>query len=110
MKVSEVVDILISGKGINTDEIKITFKEGINVRKLAEIIEKNTNNKKEEVISLMSDKNYLDELITKYWFLKDDILNNEIYYSLEGYLYPDTYIFSSKDVSVRAIFKEITGE
>ena len=42
----------------------------------------------------------------KYWFLDNIILNDKIYYSLEGYLYPDTYYFSSVDVTVKEIKKE----
>jgi hypothetical protein len=32
--------------------------------------------------------NYIDELISKYWFLTNDIKNKNIYYPLEGYLFP----------------------
>ena len=39
----------------------------------------------------MNDNNYIDELISKYWFLTNDIKNKNIYYPLEGYLFPDTY-------------------
>ncbi|MDE5831115.1 MAG: endolytic transglycosylase MltG, partial [Clostridia bacterium] len=48
---------------------------------------------------------YIDSLINEYWFLTDDIKNTDIYYALEGYLFPDTYSFDDKDVSVKDIFK-----
>lgn len=109
MSVMELVDILNTG-GTCTDIIKITFKEGLNVRQIASIIEENTNNKKEDVYDLISDQEYLNSLITKYWFISDDILNQDIYYSLEGYLYPSTYYFCTKDVSIKLIFETMLDE
>ena len=105
MSLKEIIEILQEGNSYNPDEISITFQEGINMRKVALIIAKNTNNKEDDVYNLLKDTSYLDELIKNYWFLTEDIKNPNIYYSLEGYLYPNTYKFKNKDVSVRDIFK-----
>ena len=110
MGVKKIVEILESGNDYNPDEVKITFKEGINMRKIASLISENTNNSEEDVYDLLKDDEYLDELIDSYWFITDDIKNSKIYYSLEGYLYPDTYIFMNKDVSVKEIFKKMLDE
>lgn len=85
------------------NSINITFKEGQRITDYAKLIEKNTNNSYDEVIELMKDKEYIKELINEYWFLTDDILNDNIYYPLEGYLFPDTYNFDDKDVSTKKI-------
>ena len=58
-------------------------------------INDNTNLKEEDFYNLLSDESYIDNLISKYWFLTEDIKNKDIYYPLEGYLYPDTYYFST---------------
>lgn len=110
MGVKKIVEILESGNDYNPDEVKITFKEGINMRKLASLISENTNNSEENVYDLLKDDEYLDELIDSYWFITEDIKDSKIYYSLEGYLYPDTYIFMNKDVSVKEIFKKMLDE
>ena len=47
----------------------------------------------DDVVAIMSDKTYVKELINKYWFLTDEILDSEIYYPLEGYLQPESYQF-----------------
>ncbi len=91
------------------DEITITFQEGINMRKIASIIEKNTEHTADEVMQLVSDKDYLKEVIEKYWFLTDSILDSKIYYPLEGYLFPDTYRFK-KDATVKDIFNRMLDE
>ena len=108
MNLKEIITTL-SGKSISNDII-ITFKEGKNMRYIASVIAQNTNNTEEDVYSLLSDKEYLKELISEYWFIDDSILNSNIYYPLEGYLYPNTYNFKNKDVTVKEIFKTLLDE
>lgn len=103
MKLSEIVTELKTG-GKNADEITITFKEGLNMRQIAKLIASETDNSYEDVLSVNSDTAYIDEVIKKYPFLTNGIKNKNIYYALEGYLYPDTYNFNSKSVSVKEIF------
>lgn len=110
MGTKKIVEILSGNGGISSSDIKITFKEGIDVVDIARIIEENTNNSKEDVLGVLEDKDYLKELISEYWFLTDEILNDKIYYSLEGYLYPNTYLFSGRDVSVKEIFETMLDD
>ena len=104
MDLAEVISILSGGSTYNPDTVRITFKEGINMRKIAAIISENTNNTIDDVYALLKDENYLNDLINKYWFITNEIKNKKIYYSLEGYLFPDTYEFRNKDVTVKEIF------
>ena len=110
MGVKKIVDVLETGSKINPNEVSITFKEGINIRKIATLIEEKTNNTYEDVLTKLNDQKYINGLIEKYWFLTDNIKSNKIYYPLEGYLYPNTYRFSSKDVSVEEIFEKMLEE
>ena len=109
MGTKKIVDIMNKGEN-STSEVSITFKEGLNMRRIAKLIEENTNNTEEDVYSLLKDEDYLDTIINKYWFLSNDIKNTNIYYSLEGYLYPNTYSFSSKDATVEEIFEKMLDE
>ena len=110
MSVSEIVDIFKKGNTYNPDAIVITFKEGKNMRSIASTISEYTNNTETDVYNTLKDKDYLNTLINEYWFITDVILNENIYYSLEGYLYPDTYEFKNKDVNVKEIFKSMLDE
>lgn len=110
MGTKKIVSILEEGSKISPGEVQITFKEGINIREIARLIEDSTNNSYESVLTLMEDANYIDSLISKYWFLTEDIKNPNIYYPLEGYLYPNTYRFTDKDVSVGDIFTKMLDE
>ncbi|MBR3882763.1 MAG: endolytic transglycosylase MltG [Clostridia bacterium] len=101
-----ILNRIVNGE-VAIDEVKITFIEGKNIRWIAKTIAKNTNNTEQDVFNLLEDEAYIDELINKYWFLTDEIKDDRIYYPLEGYLLPDTYIFENKDVSVKTIFNVI---
>ncbi len=107
MDLKEIISVLENGNSYNPNQIAITFKEGINIRKLATLIQDNTNNSYDDVISTLNNDKYLDELIEKYWFITDNIKNDKLYYSLEGYLFPDTYYFSSKNVTVKEILEKM---
>lgn len=107
MSLKEIIDILSSGSFKET--VSITFKEGKNMRYIASLIEKNTTNTEEDVFNLLKDNEYIDSLIEKYWFLTDDIKDKDIYYPLEGYLFPDTYEVY-KDSTVKEIFEKMLDE
>lgn len=109
MNLDEIINTLNEG-GYNENEISITFKEGINMRGIAKLIKENTSNSEDDVYKKLKDEKYLNSVIEKYWFLTDDIKNSKIYYSLEGYLFPDTYRFNSKDVSVEEIFNKMLDQ
>lgn len=110
MGVEKIVKILEEGTKYNPNEISITFKEGINIRKIATLISENTNNGYDDVIKKASDETFIDTLINKYWFLTEDIKNKNIYYSLEGYLFPDTYRFNNREVTTEEIFTKMLDE
>ena len=107
MGVRKIVNILSSGSKRET--ITIVFTEGKNMRYIAKVINENTSNTEDDVFNLLKDKEYINSLIDEYWFLTDDIKNENIYYPLEGYLFPDTYEFY-KDDNVKDIFKKMLDE
>lgn len=106
MSVKEIVEALKTGK-VMREQINITFVEGKNMRWIAEKIAESTNNTKQDVFDLLEDEKYIDSLVNEYWFITNDIKNKDIYYPLEGYLFPDTYSFDGKDTDVQTIFKSM---
>ena len=110
MSLKEIIDILKEGNNFSEDEISITFKEGITMRDIAKVIASNTNNTEDDVMNLLKDTEYLKSLVDDYWFITDAILDSKIYYPLEGYLFPDTYRFINKDVTVKDIFKKLLDQ
>ncbi len=74
--------------GQQLDIVTLTFPEGYNIDQIVAVLEKNNVCSKDVFISTMND---ID--ISEYKFLKG-IRKKQLYYSFEGYLYPDTYEFS----------------
>ena len=107
MDVKEITDMLQTGIMHDPNQFSITYIEGKNMRWLAKKIEETTNNTQEDVMKTLKDEEYIDSLIDKYWFLTNEIKQDEIYYSLEGYLFPDTYAIKNKDVTVEEIFEKM---
>ena len=105
----EVLDKISSGDVV-IQTINITFLEGKNIREIAEVIVQNTNNSIDDVFSALEDEDYINSLIEKYWFITDEIKNKDIYYPLEGYLYPDTYNFQDENVDVKTIFETMLNQ
>ena len=104
MDLDTITKALQTGK-VAKEQISITFIEGKNIKWIANVIENNTNNTQEDVFELLKDETYINSLINEYWFITDEIKNKDIYYPLEGYLFPDTYFFDGRDTSVQEIFK-----
>lgn len=110
MSLKEIITVLQEGNAYNPQQIVITFKEGQNVRKIARVVAENTNNSYDDFMAIMNDSEYIDSLISKYWFLTDKIKDKRIYYPLEGYLFPNTYAFKNKDVTPKEIVQKMLDE
>ena len=107
MDLTELTEMLQTGIMHDPNQISITYLEGKPMWDLAETISEITNNTEEDVYAVLENEEYIDSLIEKYWFLTDEIKNENIYYPLEGYLFPDTYSISNKDASVEEIFEKM---
>lgn len=105
MGVKKIVETIQAG-GVDREEVKITFREGLNMRAIARIIGEKTTNTSDDVFNLLKDKEYIDKLIETYWFLTDEVKSDKIYYPLEGYLFPETYIVYD-DSTVKEIFQKM---
>lgn len=109
MSLEEIIKSLEKGVINNENAVKVTFPDGERITKYASIISDNFDYTYDEVISYFTNKEKASEYISKYWFLTDNILNEAIYYPLEGYLAPDTYYFD-KDSSIDVIVTRMLSQ
>ena len=58
---------------------------------------------------IATDKEYIDELIDKYWFLTTRLKQN-IRHALEGYLFPSTYYFENNKVTPKVIIEKMLDQ
>lgn len=110
MSQQEIIDVLTNGSKYNPDIIRLTFLEGEGIKKYALNIATNTDNTYEDVMNTLANQSYLQTLINEYWFLTDEILNENIYVSLEGYLAPNTYEFKNRKVEVTKIIETMLDQ
>lgn len=104
-------DIIKSlGKGDVIKEYKpsarVTLKEGVTLKDYIKLICDNTDLNYDDAIKKVNDKSFLKGLIADYWFLTEDILDEDIYYPLEGYLFPETYDFY-KDTTIEQVIRKM---
>lgn len=100
----EIVDMIIEGR-IDNSFVIFQILEGKNIRHIAKKANEEFEINEEEFINTINDSKYLDSLIDKYWFLTNAIKNKEIYYALEGYLFPDTYHFDRESTDSKLIIQ-----
>lgn len=103
MGLEEMFNIINGENSSYVSNEKLTIIEGSTLNDTADNVAKLLGISKEEVLDKWKDKDYLKTLIEKYWFLTDEILQEGIMFPLEGYLYPETYLFSKADLSIENI-------
>ena len=108
MSTQDIIKSLNSGDVIKEfkPSVKITLKEGVTLKEYMKLISDETNIDFDEAIKKVNDKAFLKGLIADYWFLTNDILDDDIYYALEGYLFPETYEFY-KETTVEQVIRRI---
>lgn len=110
MSAKEIIERIATGKIIDERKtISMTFVEGKILKSYVELISKNMNFTEDEIIEKINDEEFLKSLIQKYWFITDDVLNDELYYPLEGYLFPSTYEFYANS-SIETIIYRMLDE
>ena len=110
MSTLEIFNSIGNTKDALSDDKTITFLEGKRFTDYAKVISDTFDDiSYEDIINKGKDKEYLKTLINKYWFINEDILNDKLYYPLEGYLFADTYAFN-KNSKLEDIFGKMLDE
>lgn len=98
MGVEKIVEILEKGSNYNPDAVSVTLIEGESIENTAIALSKVTNNDKNELLNYWNSEEFIDKAIKKYWFITDEVKNDNLIYALEGYFYPSTYELTDADV------------
>lgn len=104
----EILNMLKSGNVVD-NTVNVTFIEGKRITDYIKVITENFAISEEEVLNKLKDEEYLKQLISEYDFIDDSILNKDLYYSLEGYLFPATYTFY-KNATIEEIFAKMLAK
>lgn len=103
MTLSEMFDAINTGDFDYISKEKITIREGTTIPEAAKAMSEIIPLTADEIREKLSDEGYLETLVNEYWFITDDILNEDIIDPLEGYLYPETYFITEEEPTVESI-------
>jgi len=94
MTLDQIIASLKTGKVFIEPKLTITIPEGLRITEIAKIISKKTGYTEKEIINLLNNGEFIEELMELYPdLITESILNENIEYPLEGYLFPATYTF-----------------
>lgn len=99
MDMRTVAEKIFSGDAVFPDTITITFPEGKTLDEMAEILANQTIYTKEEILAVWDGEEFINQAVVDYWFVTEDVYNTDLKYSLNGYLFPDTYRFANDAVT-----------
>ena len=100
MAFNSIMDVINNGDFDYISKESVEVKDGARLEQVAAAMSEQLPFSAEEIMEKWSDKDYLNELIGKYWFLTDDILDKDIMYPLEGYLYADTFFVTTDNSTI----------
>lgn len=90
MTMPEIVAALQEGAE-EAGMLKVTVNEGLTVDQIAEVVADSTSYSAEDFLNLMTNQEFLAQLVQQYPILTDSYNNPNVRYVLEGYLFPATY-------------------
>lgn len=87
---------------------RITIPEGYSVEQIAEQLSQNLPISEERFLELMEDTEFMESLIEDYPdMLTDEILDEDVKYPLEGYLFPATYDITEEEPDIESIIRQM---
>ena len=103
MTLPEMMSAINSGDFAYISKTAFRVAEGYRLTQSAAALAEVTPYTQEEVLAKWDDREYVRQLIDKYWFLTDDVLDEDVIHPLEGYLFPDTYFIMDDNPSIESI-------
>lgn len=101
--VEELIKIFDKGSNIVEKTVNITIPEGKHITDIAQYASNLSGKEPSYYLDAWQNKEFIDTVIEKYWFITDEIKNPDIKYALEGYFSPNTYELLNKDVTAEYI-------
>jgi len=103
MSLKEIAQKIESGDVVYPNQLKVTFAEGLTIVEMAAVLSTRINYSQEEIINAWDDPKFLDEIISSYVYITDEITATGITYPLNGYLFPETYFLTSENITPQEV-------
>ncbi|AWE08135.1 endolytic transglycosylase MltG [Lysinibacillus sp. 2017] len=106
MTLDEIIESLKTGRVYREPVFTMTVPEGLTLDQIAKIVEKNTSISAEKFMEKTTNKAFIEQMMAEYpELLTEAILQENVRYALEGYLYPATYPFFEENPTIEEIVK-----
>lgn len=100
MSFREIMNVINTGNFDYISKESIEVRDGARLTQVAASLAEQMDFSADDILAKWSDRDYLNQLIDKYWFLTDDILDEDVMYPLEGYIYADTYFVTTDNQTI----------
>lgn len=107
--VKEIFEFINNSTNAISDDVKVTIIEGDWAKDIAKKISEKLGISSDELINLWNDENYIRSIMVDYPFLTEEIFNENVRIKLEGYLFPETYLFA-KDSTKEEVTKKLLDQ
>lgn len=108
MTLAEITEELETGTIMQEPVFRVTIPEGRNIEEIAGIYAENNVFEKEEFLKSMQDTEFIQEMMEKFpLLLTDEILDDDIRYPLEGYLFAATYEFYTENPTIEQAVEQM---
>ncbi|WP_088102589.1 endolytic transglycosylase MltG [Halalkalibacter urbisdiaboli] len=105
MTMDEMISELKEGKVLQEAKLIFTVPEGRWLEDVVSVIAKETSHTEEQIMDVLTNREYIEGLIEQFPMLTEAILNVHIRYPLEGYLFPSRYDFVNENPSIEEIIE-----
>lgn len=104
MTPDELIKSLKTGTVYHEPVFTLTIPEGLRLVEIAELVEKRTSLEAEDFLAYVNNREVVEGLMGKYPnLITEEVLQEEVKFPLEGYLYPATYPFYEENPPVEVI-------
>ncbi|WLR44032.1 endolytic transglycosylase MltG [Bacillus carboniphilus] len=111
MEIDDIIASLKTGKVIQDPVFTMTIPEGKQIKEIIEIIAKATSFSTKEIEQTLTDDEFVQKMMNLYpKVITNEVLMEDVKYSLEGYLYPSTYYFYEEDPSLESIVEKMIAQ
>lgn len=111
MTLDEIIESLKTGKVYRKPIFTMTIPEGLTLEQIANIVENNTNYTKDEFMAKVTDAEFIENMMGTYpEVITEEVLEGNVRYALEGYLYPATYSFYEEDPTLDEIITTMISQ
>ncbi|MEW9500519.1 endolytic transglycosylase MltG [Jeotgalibacillus marinus] len=111
MTLEEITESLKSGKAYHEPLFSITIPEGLRLEKIGELVADKTDYTEEQFMETVSDADFIASLQQTYpELITDEVVQENVRYPLEGYLFPKTYPFYEENPSLQDMISQMVDE